>query len=134
MFDRTGHAGAEAAAADWHEHRVELAGLAQELVAQRGGTECGARTLERVDKVAALGPLQLLSKGERRGDVVGQHHLAAEFATGLHPRRVSGPWHRNLGMRAEYSRGVGDRHRVVASTDGGDAAPQRGVIEGLHHA
>ena len=64
QLDRRRDAGAEAAAADRHDHRVEVRGLGRELEPEGGRAERRARPLERVDEGA--GPRRPRSRGRAR--------------------------------------------------------------------
>ena len=134
LLDRARDAGAEPAAADRDEDRVELAGLAQELVTEARRAERRARPFERMHERASLVASQLFCHRERARDVGADDNLAAEFTAGLDAQRVGGLRHRDLGGRAERLGCVGDRHGVVAGADRAHSACEHVGRQFLHDA
>ena len=129
LLDRGAHAGDQAAAADRHDHRLEIRQLAHQLETAGRRAECCDPALERMDGVAALGRDDPLHCREQGLDVVDQHDLAAECLAAGDPHRIGGFWHHHLGAHAAAASGPRHRERMVAGADRDHAAPARLRIE-----
>ena len=132
QLHRRGHAGAQPAAPDGHHHRFQLGHLLDELEAEGGGAERGARAFERMHERASLLRFDLLHAREGPVHVLDELHLGAELAAFRDPERVGGPGHRDLGRRPEHLRRVRDGDGVVAGADRGDTARER-VLRQVEH-
>ena len=124
LLDGAGDAGAQPAAADRHDHRVEIRQLLGHLEADGGGAEDGVPPLERVDERPALLALDPADLGERLVDVGHEDHLGAVGLAAGHPGRVGVLRHHHLGAGAQHARRIAHRHGVVAGADRADAAGQ----------
>ena len=133
QLHRRGHARAQPAPADRNHHRLQLGELLDQLQAEGGGAERGARPFEGVHERAALLLLDLLHARERAVHVLDQVDLGPQLAALRHPERVGGAGHRDLRGGPEHLRRVGDGDGVVARADRGDAAGERVLRQIEHH-
>ena len=129
LLDGDAHAGDQAAAADRHDDRLQIGQLADQLEAACGGAECRDRTLERVDRVAALALDDPLHRREQRVGVVDQHDLGALRLTARDAHRIGGLGHHDLGAYALAGGGPRDGERMIAGAHRRHAAPARLRIE-----
>ena len=122
LLHRRGHPGAKPPAPDGNHDRVEILRLRAQLEPEGGGAERGERPFERMDESAPLLLLDLLHPVEGAVDVIDQLHLRAVVARALHTRRIRVLRHHHFRGGPQRSRGVPDRHRVIAGAHRGDAA------------
>ena len=124
-LDVAADAGDQPAAADRHEHGVQLAALAMthDLVADGALAGDDQRIVEGMDEgEAGLGDEPIAVRLRVRVAVAGEHHLGAARPHRLHLDRRRRLRHDDDGAQAELLRRIGDALGVVAGARGDHAA------------
>ncbi|CAM2154895.1 hypothetical protein PT2222_310089 [Paraburkholderia tropica] len=125
---RRGHARRESAAADRHDHGVEVRRLRRPFVAERRGAEHRAKTVERMHEIAAFLGFHAAHDVERLVAVVRAHDFRAEVPALRHARLARGAKQHDLRTDAQTLRRVCHGDRMIAARHAGHArAALRGV-------